>query len=447
MTTDSDSHHTDPTAGKARSRRSRILRWTLIPLGSLVVLAGAAGGLLAYGLKSTAPNQQTSAVHKAVTRAVQSIGQQVSGINKPTNILLIANNARGAASPLSLGKAAGQADILIIVHIDPQTHVVSLISIPRDTLIAMPGWNVPIPKIKTTFTLGLQESPQKGPAMAMKYVSQMTGLPINDYIATDFQGFIDAINAVGGIPVDIKQRIYDPSHSGANLKPGKQVLNGAQALAYVRVRQNQAGNDYRVNDFQRQQAETQVLKILKSKVLGSTAHPEKLLQLVNTWQKDVATNLSTTQLAGVAMTTTGSTMQTVDIGSVSDSMDIAGASVPGINAENYLTGAYYDVLDVKHIAKVLAPFGSTGATLGLPSFPSPQSISVDLYGSASTAAKLQKAGFHVTVLGPSQGGSGSLYYPSGRMVDGWVVARAIGNSNEWVAQATSASSAVVVYAP
>ncbi len=431
---------------KKQRRRRRILAWTLIPLGSLVVLAGAGAGLLYYGLKPTAANSQPSALHNAVKSAVQNIGQQVSGVTKPTNILLIANNARGASNPLSLGTAAGQADILILVHIDPQKHVVSLISIPRDTLVAMPGWNVPIPKIKTTFTLGLQESPQKGPEMAMKYVSRMTGLPIHDYIATDFQGFIDAINAVGGVKVDIKQRIYDPLHSGANLYPGVQTLNGSQALAYVRVRQNQAGNGYRVNDFQRQQAEMQVLHILKQQVLGAASHPAEVMKLIGTWEKDVATNLSTSQLLGIAMTTNGSKMTNVQLGSVSDSMDLASAPAPGLNAENYLTGAYYDVLDANHIAQVLAPFGSTGATLGLPPFPSPQSVPIGLYGSASTAAQLRKDGFPVTILGPSQGGS-SVIYPQGKMPWGWVVARAIGNSNEWVAPASSATSSVIVYGP
>lgn len=441
------SNQKQPREGTVKRRRRRILAWTLIPLGSLVVLGGVGAGLVYYGMKPTEPNAKPSAMHNAVKSAVQSIGQQVSGITQPTNILLIANNARGATTPLSLGKAAGQADILIVVHIDPQKHVVSLISIPRDTLVAMPGWNVPIPKIKTTFTLGLQESPQKGPEMAMKYVSRMTGLPIHDYIATDFQGFVDAINAVGGIPIDIPARLYDPGHSGANLKPGQQVLNGAQALAFVRVRQNQAGNGYRVNDFQRQQAEMQVLHILKQKVLGSTAHPAEVMKLIGTWQKDVATNLTTPQLLGMAMATDGSKLANVQLGRVGDSMDIAGAPLEGVNAENYLTGAYYDVLDASSVEKTLAPFGSTGASLGLPAFPSPSSVPIGLYGSASTAAELRKAGFPVTILGPSQGSAGSVYYPPGKMPWGWVVARAIGNSNEWVSPASSQSSSVIVYGP
>ncbi|MDQ0188979.1 LCP family protein [Alicyclobacillus cycloheptanicus] len=434
---------TDGTAKRHRTRR--IVKWSLISLCSLVVLAGAAAACTLYELRPGANTANASAMHKSVTKAVQKLGQTVSGVSGPTNILLIANNARNATNPLSLGTAAGQADILIIAHIDPQKHTVSLISVPRDTLIAMPTWKVPIPKIKTTFTVGLEESPEQGPELAMQYVSKMTGLPIQDYIVTDFQGFADAIDAVGGIQIDVKQRIYDPAHSGANLNPGLQTLNGQEALAFVRVRQNAAGNDYRTNDFERQQAEMQMLEALKTQVLSSAKSPTKLMHLVTVWKKDVATNLTTTQLVGIGMETAGASIREVQIGDDADSMDLASTPAPGINAENYLTGAYYDVLDPAEITKTLAPFGSTGANLGLPPLPDPKDVPVELYGPESLAATLRHAGFPVTYMGPSNG-QNTVYYPAGKMTWGWAVARAVGNSNEWVAPSSS-SDCVVVDAP
>lgn len=68
-----------------------------------------------------------------------------------TNILLIGNNARNPSNPLAIGQGGGQADIMMIAHIDPQKHQVVLISIPRDLLFAMPQYSVPIPKIKSLF--------------------------------------------------------------------------------------------------------------------------------------------------------------------------------------------------------------------------------------------------------------------------------------------------------
>ncbi|WDL97982.1 LCP family protein [Alicyclobacillus sp. ALC3] len=384
---------------------------------------------------------------KGVKEVTSQIGDTIVG-SKPVNILLIANNARNATGPLSLGTAGGQADIMIVAHLDPKQHTVSLISVPRDTLIAMPGWNVPIPKIKTAFAVGLNQSQTEGPKLAMRYVSRMLGLSISDYVVTDFQGFADAINAVGGIKVDVKQRIYDPLHSGANLYPGVQTLNGSQALAYIRVRQNAAGNTYRTNDFQRQQAEIQVLQILKQKLLDSTTNPVKIRNLVKVWQKDVATNMSTQQLVGFALATSGSQIKTLFLGSVKDSMDLANAPMPGVNAENYLTGAYYDVLDPNNITKALKSVGSTGSDLGLPPIPAPSQVPITVYGSQLVANELQQAGYPVTYGGAGATGSQiQIYYPPGKMPWGWAIARTLGTANEWVAPATQNYSDAVVYAP
>ncbi|MBX5437375.1 MAG: LCP family protein [Alicyclobacillaceae bacterium] len=422
-----------------RSQRIRVTLALLIVLSAAVAAYAGVRHSLQAGAGKAGGSKQV------VTSALQGIGQFIAEDRRPVNILLIGNNARGAKDPLSLGTAAGQADILIVAHIDPAKHQVVLISVPRDTLIAMPEWRVPIPKIKTTFTLGLQEAPEKGPALAMQYVSKLTGLPIHDYIVTHFQGFVDAVDAVGGIRVYIPARLYDPYYSGVNLKPGWQTLNGQQALAFIRVRQNQAGNGYRVNDFQRQQAEMQVLQILKRKLLDSATEPAQLVKLVQLWRKDVATNLSTAELAGLGMQCSGAAVKTITLGSDRDSMNLASAPLPGINQENYLTGAYYDVLDPAYIAKVLKPYGSAGSDLGLPPLPKPQDVPVTVYGSAAVADKLRKAGFPVTYMGARPVARDAVYYPSGRMPWGWAVARVLGTSNEWVAP--GASDRVVVYAP
>jgi LCP family protein required for cell wall assembly len=385
---------------------------------------------------------------QVMTNVVNEIGQGLSGNTQPVNILLIANNARDAANPLSLGSAGGQADILLVVHFDPSKHEVTLISVPRDTLIALPDWDIPIPKIKSVFTLGLEQSPEKGPELAMQAVSKITGLPIHDYIVTDFQGFVDAINAVGGIEVDVPARLYDPEHSGVDLQPGKQILNGEQALAYIRVRQNQAGNTFRVNDFQRQDAEMQVLEILKSKLLDSSKNPAQIQRLVEIWNKDIATNMNPSRLVGIGMEVAGAEVKKITLGSMSDSMNLADAPAPNFNKENYITGAYYDVLDPKEITEKLAPLGSSGADLGLPSMPEPSDVPVVVYGSQNIVDELEKKGFQVTYAGPMNNiDRVMIYYPSGHMPWGWVVARALGTANEFVAPLKADGTSLLVYAP
>ena len=375
----------------------------------------------------------------------QRIGQNLLHINQPMNILLIANNARNATSPLSLGTAAGQADIILIAHVDPTAHTVTLISVPRDTLIAMPQYNISIPKIKSAFNIGLNVAPKKGPELEMKAVSKLTGLPIKYWIVTDFQGFVDAVNAVVGIQVNVPARLYDPAHSGVNLQPGLQKLNGEQALAYVRVRQNAAGTSYRTNDFQRQQAEIQVLQIMKHKLIDSATNPIKLYQLVKLWHKDVATNLSTEQLVGLGMAASGSSVNKIILGSDRDSMDLAGTALPGVNKQGYLTGAYYDVLDPANIYQTLKPFGSTGSSTGLPPLPLPGNINVTVYGSQGYYNVLKQAGYNVTFAGGQASGRVTIYYPPGQIEMAWAVGRTLGTGNAWVAPNSNLSSGIVVY--
>lgn len=424
-------------------------------IGSLVgvvVVGGAVGAALLWVPFGGNGTGETRTVNKAAStpnNAALSIGQRISEnllhINKPMNILLIANNARNATSPLSLGTAAGQADIILVAHVDPAAHTVTLISVPRDTLIAMPQYNISIPKIKSAFNIGLNESPDMGPELEMKAVSQLTGLQINNWIVTDFQGFIDAVNAVGGVQVNVPARLYDPAHSGVNLQPGLQTLNGEQALAYVRVRQNAAGNSYRTNDFQRQQAEIQVLEILKHKLIDSATNPVKLYQLAKLWHKDVATNLSTEQLVGLGMAASGAAVDKIILGSDKDSMDLAGTPLPGVNKQGYITGAYYDVLDPAKIYQTLQPLGSTGSSTGLPSIPQPDEVTVSVYGSQVIYNTLKHAGYIASFAGGTSRGRVNIYYPPGKITLAWAVARTLGTGNAWVAPNSNLSSTVVVY--
>lgn len=371
----------------------------------------------------------------------------VTGTNKSMNILLIGNNARDATNPLSLGSAAGQADILIVAHIDPDKQKVTLISIPRDTLISMPDWKEPIPKIKSSFELGLKQSPEDGPKLAMEYVSKLTGMKIDYYMVTYFQGFADAVDAVNGIQVNIPKRLYDPKHSGADLQPGLQTLNGQQALAFIRIRQNVAGNGYRTNDFQRQDAELEVLKILKNKLSSQEISLSEIKKLQQIWQHDITTNIPISLLLGLGMKASGSQLEQVTLGSIKDSMYITKTPVKGMNQDGYLSGAYYDVLDPMNIEQKLKPYGARGAMTGLPPFPDPKTVTVHVYGSQFVANELKNAGFHAVWLGLYHNrGQIKIYYPSGNLIAGCKVAQVLGTANELVSPAQSAK-VVTVYAP
>jgi LCP family protein required for cell wall assembly len=373
-----------------------------------------------------------------------SVAARVTLGTQPLNILLIANNARGVAAdnPLGLGTAAGQADVIILAHLDPVAHVIDAITIPRDLLFAQPGWHDPVPKIKTLFFMGNQETPPQGPRYLADAVAALTGLHVDGYLVANFAGFEEAVNAVGGLDIDVKQRIYDPRYSGADFMPGIHHMNGAQVLAFVRVRQNQAGNAYRVNDFQRMQAEVQVLGLLRDKLLDP-AHAATLVPaFVARMRRDVATNLPEDRLVRIGIAMAGAPVYQVPLGSDADSMVLAPARIPGVNAEGRIEEADYDVLDTAAIQRRLAEFGSRSSRDGLPTPPPPADVRIVLYGTRHMALHLEHLGFvHIRLAGGPTGAN-AVYYPAAQPAAGWAVARALGTGNVYVAP--TAGPAVVV---
>ncbi len=354
--------------------------------------------------------------------------------DRPTNILLIANNARDVAAnnPLGLGSAAGQADVILLAHLDPAAHAIYAITIPRDTLVAQPNWRNTVPKIKTLFFMGDQETPPRGPQYLAKAVSNLTGLPVDGYLVANFAGFKKAVDLVGGLTINVKARLYDPQNSHADFQPGVQHMNGAQALAFIRVRQNEAGNAYRVNDYQRMQAEVEVLGLLRDKLLDPLHAATLVPMFVSHMKGDIATNLPQDKLVRLGVAMAGAPVYQVAVGSIADSMVLAPTQIKGVNKEGRIDEAEYDVLDLLAIQKQLAAFGSHLATSGLPPPPSPQSLRVRLYGSEHLALHLEHLGFHHLQRAGDSRGLNVVVYPQQQPAWGWLVARSVGTGNIYV---------------
>ncbi len=354
--------------------------------------------------------------------------------SQPVNILIIANNARGvkATDPLGLGSAAGQADVILLAHISPGDHAIYAITIPRDTLVAQPRWHDPVPKIKTLFFIGDQETPPRGPRYLAQAASALTGLPIDGYIVANFAGFREAIDLVGGLTIDVKARLYDPQNSGADFQPGLQHMNGTRVLAFIRVRQNQAGNRYRINDFQRMQAEVVVLGLLRNKLLNPATAATLLPNFVARMKHDVATNLSQERLVRIGIAMAGAPVYQVPLGSIGDSMVLASADVPKANAENRIDGGYYVVLDPGEVCRHLVAFGASNCTTGFGTLPTPGDIAITLYGTRHLALHLNHLGFtHVNIAGGPTG-EDRVVYPAAAPRAGWQIARAVSRGNTLV---------------
>ncbi len=424
---------------KKLTKRNNII--ILVTVCAVAVLLGVAVAYVTAvwrRMHGSTQNALTGVIRSAVTTMIGKTGVE--------NVLLIGNNARNPSSPVDIGSGGGQADIMMIAHVDPNQHQVVLISIPRNVLFAQPGYNDPIPKLKTLFFIGAQMQPNQAAQLLVQGVSKLTGLKIQHYVVADFQGFVDAINAVGGIRINVPGRLYDPAHSGANLYPGWQTLNGQQALAYIRIRQNLASSSIRVNDFQRMDAEAQVIQALKQKLLNPGSDLTHLPALISTWKKDVVTDLTTGELLQLANELADVKVKHITIGKISDSMQLTSAPLPGVNKENYITGAYYDIISTNDVYQTLKPYGSKGSSTGLPTLPNPETVTVQVYGSQVYANRLQSAGFQVKWRGTTGGAYPvQIAYPSGLPAWGWQVGRYLGTGNSVVAPGSSSVRAVVVH--
>lgn len=192
--------------------------------------------------------QQPNLVDQTEESAGTTGGQETKAAELPqwdgkdrVNILLMGVDRRGVRN-----SGLPRSDSMMVVSIDPVRQRFDLFSILRDTYVKVPDHGMS--RINAAVVNG-------GPELAMKTVSQFTGLPISRYVITDFEGFKALIDAIGGVKLDVEKDMYyrDPTDKGVydiHLQKGMQTLDGDKALQYVRFRHD-ATSDYTRTERQR----------------------------------------------------------------------------------------------------------------------------------------------------------------------------------------------------
>jgi LCP family protein required for cell wall assembly len=141
------------------------------------------------------------------------------------------------------GNAAGRrTDSIILVHVSQSGGKPALISIPRDSYVPIPGHGSN--KINAAFAFG-------GPNLLVQTVEQVTDLHIDGYVEIGFAGFASVVDSVDGVTICVPFRMNDKK-AGINLKKGCQVLDGRNALGFVRSRYSDPRGDIGRAERQRQ---------------------------------------------------------------------------------------------------------------------------------------------------------------------------------------------------
>lgn len=192
-----------------------------------------------------------------------------------------------------------RADSIMLFSLDSKTGEAGILSVPRDTRVWVSSrqkWE----RINAAYAYG-------GAQMAMEAVSELLGVPIAYYVQTDFQGFKQMIDLLGGVEIDVKRemRYVDQSQDLViNISPGRQILNGEKALQYVRYR-DMLGDVALVDPFAdeydgRVERQRKFFEALVSKTLSSSSI-SKLPRLAVQTFRIVDTNLPFEKVINLAL--------------------------------------------------------------------------------------------------------------------------------------------------
>jgi LCP family protein required for cell wall assembly len=164
------------------------------------------------------------------------------------------------------GEDIFRTDTVMLANFDVRARRATLISIPRDLMVSIPGYGDD--RINTAYAVGqLEKRPGGGMGLLRSTVERNFGVTVNHYAVVDFNCFRGAVDALGGINVNVPERIYDPYYPTENygymvvrFEPGPQWMDGERALEYARTR-------YGDTDFGRMRRQQQVLAALKQQAL------------------------------------------------------------------------------------------------------------------------------------------------------------------------------------
>jgi len=191
---------------------------------------------------------------------------------------------------LFMGIDEARSDTMIVASYSKENQKITLLSIPRDTRVEIPGYG--FDKINSA------AARKEGTALAMKTVGNMLGIPIHHYVKVNFKGAERIVDILGGVEVYVPMNMdyEDPVQNlSIHLKKGTQVLNGKNAVKFARFR-----SGYTDADLGRIKAQQELIKAFIDKLTSPKMIP-KALSVIDAMSKCIKTNLENGDIAHYAM--------------------------------------------------------------------------------------------------------------------------------------------------
>ncbi|WP_426452402.1 LCP family protein [Paenibacillus sp. S-38] len=194
----------------------------------------------------------------------------------------------------TLGERSSRSDVIMLSRVKPQERKVNLVSIPRDTRVPLPG--IGLTKVNHAhFMAELKGGGEAGTEASIQAVSDLLQAPIHYYVKMNFKGFVDFIDKIGGVDINIPADVFLTAIQ-QNLPAGRQHLDGWKALAFVRERYSLDNGD-----FGRQADQSALIRAVAHKLLSPERLPE-LPGLIKEIKKNVIdTNLTDSDIISLAL--------------------------------------------------------------------------------------------------------------------------------------------------
>jgi polyisoprenyl-teichoic acid--peptidoglycan teichoic acid transferase len=304
---------------KKKSRKKLIFIWIFVPL-LIVALSGATYATFLMKKAESVVNKSYKPV-KTVSKREVKVDPDMDNIS-----ILIIGVDESKVRAKQYGDAV-RSDALMVATLNKKEKSVKLLSIPRDSYVKIPG-RKNNDKINHAHAFG-------GTELAIETVQELLDIPIDYYVKVNFYAFIDAVNALGGIDIEVPYAISEQDsqdrQNAIKLKPGMQRLNGEQALALARTR-------HKDSDFMRGQRQQEIIKAIMKKAISveSFTKHSKLIEAVG---DNMTTNMSFDNMTSL-----------MDYGLAGGGLSIDTLNLKG--ADQYIKEIYYYKLDEDSLEEV-----------------------------------------------------------------------------------------------
>ncbi|MCD7034461.1 LCP family protein [Metabacillus sp. GX 13764] len=277
-----------------KRKKKKKSRWKKILLILLLIVL-AFGGYLAY-VTYNAYQQADKSYHQLSRGEKSEKREKAVQLSKdPVSILLM------GVENYSTNGEGGRSDTLIVITLNPKDKSMKMLSIPRDTLVHIPGRENKT-KINAAYSIG-------GKDLTVQTVEDFLDIPIDYYAEVSFKGFKDIVDELGGVDVNVPFAFWEHNDTNGeriNFKKGMHHLNGEEALAYSRMRKRDPRGDFGRNERQKQ--------IITAVIKKATA-PQNFLQIDDIAGKvgqNVDTNLRIPEVLGFQQNYSGFSTDKID---------------------------------------------------------------------------------------------------------------------------------------